>query len=138
MILQSTPVLTVADIEASEAFFAKLGFRRTVEIPHGNGLGFVILTQAGEGGGDGGIGIMLETPEAGSADTGLDPNSFQIGSRLFMSVADLDAAERALAGYDVALPRRDTFYGTTEIGWREPGGNYVIVAQFAANAPDNA
>jgi catechol 2,3-dioxygenase-like lactoylglutathione lyase family enzyme len=132
MILQSTPVLTVADIEESESFFVKLGFRRTVEVPHGDGLGFVILTLGGDAGGDGGIGVMLETPEAGSADTGLPPETFAPGSRLFMSVADLAAAEKALEGYEIALPRRTTFYGAIETGWREPGGNFVIVAQFAA------
>jgi catechol 2,3-dioxygenase-like lactoylglutathione lyase family enzyme len=137
MILQSTPVLTVADIEESEAFFVNLGFRRTVEVPHLDGIGFVILTLQGDHG-DNGISVMLETPEAGEADTSLPADTFQPGSRLFMSVADLDTAERELAGYEVILSRRDTFYGATEIGWREPGGNYVIIAQFAANSPDEA
>lgn len=137
MILQSTPVLTVGDIEQSEAFFLKLGFKRTVEVPHLDKLGFIIMTLRGDHG-DNGISVMLETPEAGEADTGLDRDMFQPGSRLFMSVADLGMAERELEGYEVILPRRETFYGATEIGWREPGGNIVIIAQFAANSPDEA
>ena len=138
MILQSTPVLFVTDIAASEHFFAKLGFARTVEVPHGDGLGFVIMTQGGEGGGDGGIGIMLQTPASAADDTGLEHERFKPGAHLFMSVADLGAAERALAEFDVYMPRRDTFYGATEIGWLEPGGNHVTIAQFAANSPDEA
>jgi len=119
MILQSTPVLFVQDIPASEHFFAKLGFKRTVEVPHGGGLGFVIMTQAGEGGGDGGLGIMLQTATSATDDPGLDPKHFGQGAHLFMSVADLGAAEKALGEFEVFLPRRDTFYGATEIGWRD-------------------
>ena len=136
MILQSTPVLTVDDILASEAFFLKLGFERSVEVAHLDQLGFVILTLGGDRGGERGISVMLETPEAGEADTGLDRDLFRTGARLFMSVADLDMAERELAGYEVVLPRRNTFYGATEIGWREPGGNIVIIAEFAAGAAE--
>ncbi len=138
MILQSTPVLFVQDIPASEHFFAKLGFKRTVEVPHCGGLGFVIMTQAGEGGGDGGLGIMLQTATSATDDTGLDPKHFGQGAHLFMSVADLGAAEKALGEFEVFLTRRDTFYGATEIGWREPGGNYVTIAQMGANSPDEA
>lgn len=138
MILQSTPVLFVQDIPASEHFFAKLGFKRTVEVPHGEGLGFVIMTQAGEGGGDAGLGVMLETAAAAANDSGLDVEMFKSGAHLFMSVADLGSAERALSEFEVFMPRRNTFYGATEIGWREPGGNYVTVAQMGANSPDEA
>ena len=138
MILQSTPVLFVHDIEASEAFFAKLGFKRTVEVPHGEGLGFVIMTQGGEGGGDGGIGVMLQTPRSAADDSGLDQQRFASGAHLFMSVADLGAAEHVLADFEQYMPRRNTFYGATETGFLEPGGNHVTLAQFAANSPDEA
>ncbi len=138
MILQSTPVLFVADVAASEHFFAKLGFKRTVEVPHGEGLGFVIMTQEGEGGGDGGIGVMLQTAGAAADDTGLDAERFKPGAHLFMSVADLSTAEKALHEFEVFMPRRDTFYGATEIGWIEPGGNHITLAQFAANSPAEA
>lgn len=138
MILQSTPVLFVHDIAASEHFFAKLGFKRTVEVPHGEELGFVIMTQAGEGGGDAGIGVMLQTAASAADDSGLDASRFKTGSHLFMSVADLRAAETALSEFEIYMPRRDTFYGATEIGWMEPGGNHIAIAQFAANSPDEA
>jgi hypothetical protein len=42
------------------------------------------------------------------------------------------AVEQALAGEPVILPRRQTFYGSTEIGYREPGGHHVVFAGFPA------
>ncbi len=138
MILQSTPVLFVDSIEASEEFFSHLGLDRTVSVPETGTPHFVILSAGGVGGNDG-IGVMLETRKAGADDAPhLSEAALAAPQHLFMSVADLDAAERALTGYDVVMPRRDTFYGATEIGWREPGGHYVTLAQFAANSPDEA
>jgi predicted enzyme related to lactoylglutathione lyase len=49
---------------------------------------------------------------------------------LFIAVADLDAVEKAVAGAPVVKPRHQTFYGSTEIYVREPGGNTVGFAQF--------
>ena len=49
---------------------------------------------------------------------------------LFITVGNLDAVERALAGATVVKPRHDTFYGSTELYVREPGGNVVGFAQF--------
>ena len=50
---------------------------------------------------------------------------------LFITVDDLDTIEKALAGAPVVKPRHDTFYGSTEIYVREPGGNTVGFAQFS-------
>ena len=49
---------------------------------------------------------------------------------LFITVDDLDAVERAVAGAPVVKPRHQTFYGSTEVYVREPGGNTVGFAQF--------
>ena len=49
---------------------------------------------------------------------------------LFITVDDLDRIERAVAGATIVKPRHDTFYGTTEIYVREPGGNCVGFAQM--------
>ncbi|MFL5607317.1 MAG: VOC family protein, partial [Gemmatimonadaceae bacterium] len=49
---------------------------------------------------------------------------------LFITTQDLDAVERALEGAPVVQPRHTTFYGSTEIYVREPGGNTVGFAQF--------
>ncbi len=138
MILQSTPVLFVDAVEPSEAFFAKLGFERTVAVPDGDddAVGFVILMQGGRN--DSGLGVMIQTRQSARDDmTDADPALFEgSGTFLFLSVADVDAAARALDGYAQFLPRRETFYGATEVGFREPGGHHVVLAQFAANSPD--
>jgi hypothetical protein len=138
MILQSTPVLFVDQIEPTEAFFSKLGFERTVEVPDEDGIGFVILMHGGAN--EDGRGVMVQTRRSARGDmTGADPAIFDQGRTfLFLSVADVDAAARALEGHEIFLEKRETFYGATEIGFREPGGHYVVVAQFAANSPEEA
>jgi len=50
---------------------------------------------------------------------------------LFITVDDLDKVEKSLAGAPVVKPRHQTFYGSTEIYVREPGGNTVGFAQFS-------
>ncbi len=51
-------------------------------------------------------------------------------------VDDIDAIEAAVtgAGAEIVVPRRTTFYGSTEIFVREPAGNVVGFARFAAEA----
>lgn len=138
MILQSTPVLFVDKIKPSEGFFRKLGFERTVMVPEGNGEGFVILMQGGSN--ESGLGVMLQTRTSAIHDMEeADPAIFDKGATfLFLSVADVDAAAKSLDGHEVFLPKRDTFYGASEIGFREPGGHHVVLAQFGANSPDEA
>jgi len=138
MILQSTPVLYVEAIAPSEAFFEKLGFLRTVVVPETGAPSFIIMLHGGRGGGNSGIEVMLQTIESGTQDmANLDAEVFATNkSFLFMSVADVDAAARALGDATLFLPKRNTFYGATEIGFVEPGGHRVVLAQMAANSPD--
>jgi hypothetical protein len=49
---------------------------------------------------------------------------------LFITVDDIDEVERAMAGAPVLKARHETFYGSTELYVREPGGNAVGFAQF--------
>ena len=51
-------------------------------------------------------------------------------THLFIEVEDIDEIAVSLEGFEIVLPRRLTFYGSTEIGYREPGGHYVTFAQF--------
>ena len=139
MILQSTPVLYVETIEPSEAFFEKLGFVRTVVVPDAGDPAFIIMLQGGRGGAsNSGIEIMLQTVKSGTEDMAdVDAEVFRTNkSFLFMSVADVDAAARTLGDATLFLPKRNTFYGATEIGFTEPGGHHVVLAQMAANSPD--
>jgi hypothetical protein len=123
-VAKATPVLAVERIEDVLPFWEALGFKRTVEVPDGDWLGFVILH-------DGTTELMYQT----YASIGHDVPAVLEAARasraiLFVEVPDLDAVERTLAGHPVYLPRRTTFYGSTEIGYRDPAGHYVTFAQF--------
>jgi hypothetical protein len=116
-----TPVLVVDSIEASLPFWKAIGFAVTVEVPEGDVLGFAILS-------DGEREVMYESRELLAKDMPmLEPRR---PSFLFIEVADLDALAGALSAHEVFLPRRETFYGATEIGFREPGGHCITFAQF--------
>jgi uncharacterized glyoxalase superfamily protein PhnB len=130
-ITQTTPVLYVESIAPSLAFFTALGFAKTMEVSEvpdnpNTPLGFCALQQGTQE-------VMLQTHQSAINDAAtMDPAHFKNAhSFLFMQTDDLNAVEQALAGHVVLMPRRTTFYGATEIGWREPGGHVVVVAQFA-------
>ena len=42
---------------------------------------------------------------------------------------DTNFLEKAFAGETPAIPRRRTFYGMDEIGYRDPGGTVVVFAK---------
>jgi hypothetical protein len=121
-----TPVLLVDAIEPCLPFWVdRLGWTKTAEVPHGSTLGFVILAKDD-------IELMYQTWESAREDVGAVAPSGGTSVGLFIEVGDLAAIERQIAGMDIALPRRRTFYGTDEIGVREPGGHLVIFAQPVA------
>ena len=49
---------------------------------------------------------------------------------LFITVGDMEAVEKAVAGAAVVKAKHKTFYGSTELYVREPGGNTVGFAQM--------
>lgn len=122
---KSTPVLIVEAIEPSLPFWQeRLGFSRPVEVPDGNRLGFVILTC-------GTVEVMYQSVASLRGDSGAYAAAFRGDkSFLFVEVDDIDATAAALRGFEVVMPRRETFYGSTEIGYREPGGHFVTFAQM--------
>jgi uncharacterized glyoxalase superfamily protein PhnB len=120
-----TPILYVEEIEPCLAFWTgRLGFEKTAEVPEGDRLGFVILQKDGAQ-------VMYQTRESVKNDVPHLATTPMKGTMLFIVVDDIDAVERALAGVEVAVPRRKTFYGADELFVREPGGNVVGFAQFA-------
>jgi uncharacterized glyoxalase superfamily protein PhnB len=125
--MKLTPVLVVDRVEPCAEFWTgRLGFARTAEVPHDGELGFVILQ-------GGGVELMYQSRASVAAD--LPPLAEgPYRTVLFIEVDDLDAVERALDGVEIVQPRRTTFYGMTEIGVREPGGNVVVFAQPTAAA----
>lgn len=121
-----TPVLMVDAIEPCLALWVdRLGWTKTVEVPEGDKLGFVILAKDGAE-------LMYQTFESVENDIKMKverPRGTSVG--LFIEVSDLEAVVKQIAGLEIALPRRKTFYGMDEIGIREPGGHMVVFAQPA-------
>ncbi|HSL71927.1 MAG TPA: hypothetical protein VK864_16885, partial [Longimicrobiales bacterium] len=97
---------------------------KTVEVPHGDALGFVILVRDG-------VEVMYQTRASVRADIAPLADSPMGGSMLYLEVDDLDAVQEALRGVPPVVPRRTTFYGAQELIVREPGGNSVAFAQYA-------
>ena len=122
-----TPVLIVDSIESVLPLWDALGFARTVEVPHGDGLGFVILAADG-------LEVMYQTFASIRDD---DPAALDAAPRafgaagLFIEVDDLDAYESKLPpATDVFVRRRKTFYNSTETIVRDAAGNVITFAQF--------
>jgi uncharacterized glyoxalase superfamily protein PhnB len=125
-IMKITAVLIVESIEKSLPFWVgRMGFEKTVEVPEGDRLGFVILS-------GGGAELMLQTAESVRKD---EPKFAPTGDRsasIFIEVDDFDDARKRLEGYPVAMAERTTFYGMREIGVFEPSGHIVIFAARTA------
>lgn len=119
-----TAVLAVETVEGSLDFWERrLGFERIATVPHENTIGFALLMKDG-------VEVMLQSVASILADLGA--NTGEVNGRsaaLFIEVGDLQAVEQALTGYPVEMAKRETFYGTIEIGVREPGGHFVVFAE---------
>jgi uncharacterized glyoxalase superfamily protein PhnB len=124
---QLTPVLIVDAVEPCVKFWTeRLGFSVTNEVPGPEGkLVFASVQQ-------GAIEIMYQTRASVLDDQpGAAHDLTGHSVALFITVDNLDEIERSLAGAPVVKPRHQTFYGSTEIYVREPGGNTVGFAQFS-------
>jgi len=121
-----TPVLVVDEVEPCLRFWTeRLGLTAENQVPGDDGR----LVFASVKGGDVEVmyqtraSVLAERPEAASEIVGHS-------TVLFITVDDLDTIETALAGCPVVKPRHETFYGSTELYVKEPGGNVVGFAQF--------
>ena len=116
-------------VVGGQEIFLRTADTVTTEVPHDDGLGFVILEKDG-------YEIMLQTTASMKADVPatVPPPG---GSVLYLEVADLSAIERAVAGHELLVPRRKTFYGAEEIFVREPGGNEIGFAQFGGSGAES-
>ncbi len=120
--MKITAVLFVDEIEPSLPFWiGRLGFEKTVAVPEGEKLGFVILQK-------GDAELMLQTHNSLKKDV---PALAALAPRtagLYIEVPDFEDLLKRLAGAEVVMPVRKTFYGMKEIVVREPGGNCVCFA----------
>lgn len=123
---QLTPVLIVDAVEPGVAFWVeRLGFTMENQVPGPDGK-LIFASVAKDG-----IEVMYQTKASVVAD---NPGAAaDLGGKsivLFIAVEDLGSVERAVAGAPVVKPRHETFYGSTELYVREPGGHTVGFAQF--------
>lgn len=121
-----TPVLFVEEIEPCLAFWMeRLGFAKTTEVPHGSKLGFVTLARDG-------VEIMYQTYASAEQDAPGAIKHNPPATYLYIEVTGLSEIISKLGGAAVTMQERNTFYGAREIGFREPGGNSITFAEFAA------
>jgi len=116
-----TPNLIVERIEDCLPFWVdRLGFEKTIEVPHADRLGFVILKR-------GVVELMLQSRASlhdDVADIAADPGH----AVLYCEVPDLAPIRSALKGWPRAAPERTTPYGAREIIVRDPAGHVVFFA----------
>ncbi|HEY1219075.1 MAG: ribose 5-phosphate isomerase A [Bryobacteraceae bacterium] len=127
--MKITAALMPEAIEACLPFWVdRMGFAKTVEVPEGDRLGFVILARDGAE-------LMLQTVESVRQDlAAFAPDGPPRGTGLFIEVGDFADVVERLAGYPIALAERTTFYGMREIGVFAPGGHVVVFAAPIAPA----
>jgi len=127
MVKKLTPVLFVDKIEPVLPFWTEhLGFVKTVEVPDGDRLAFVILQQ-------GTVEVMYQTYASVDKDLpAILPDVRKGPTFLYIEVENLDALKPALKSATVYLPERTTFYGAREIGVRDPAGHFLTFAQMSA------
>ncbi len=122
-----TPVLFVEEIEPCLKFWTeRMGFKNAGQVPDGNKLGFVMLQKDGTE-------LMYQTFASQEKD---NPAITQIAKKgptfLYIEVDKLDAIITAMKGVEVVLPERKTFYGSREIGVKDPAGHIITFAEFVA------
>jgi uncharacterized glyoxalase superfamily protein PhnB len=113
--------LIVESIEDCLPFYIeRLGFTKSIEVPHDGKLGFVALAR-------GELELMLQSGASLAADlAGIDPAGFR--AALYIEVEALAPIRTALTGWPLVVPERTTFYGAREIIVRDPAGNVVAFA----------
>jgi uncharacterized glyoxalase superfamily protein PhnB len=124
---QLTPVLIVEAVEPCLKFWVdRLGFAVTNQVPGPDGKLIFASVQLGP------VEIMYQT-RASVVDEqpGTAKDLMGHSVALFITVENLDTVVRSLDGAPVVKPRHKTFYGSTEIYVREPGGNTVGFAEFS-------
>ena len=121
----------VDEIEPSlKLWINQLGFEKIVEVPEGDKLGFVILQKPG-------VEVMLQSRPSIRKDAGAAAEiMLKASSHLYIEVEDFADVLKRVAGAEVVVPERTTFYGMREIWIREAG--YVLGFAARSQAPAQA
>jgi uncharacterized glyoxalase superfamily protein PhnB len=124
-----TPVLFVQDVEPCVKFWMdRFGFEKTAEVPDGDKLAFAMLQK-------GGVELMYQSFASADKDVTAVSQMVRKGPTfLYVEVDNLEETINAVEGSEIVMPERKTFYGSTEIGIKDPGGHFITFAEFAAPA----
>jgi uncharacterized glyoxalase superfamily protein PhnB len=119
-----TALLFAEEIEPSVKFWVeRLGFTKAIEVPDGNKLAFAALQKEN-------LELMYQSYKSADDDLGAVVQSVRRGPTfLYVDVENLDQLIAAMKGVEVTMPVRTTFYGSKEIGVKEPAGHIVTFAQ---------
>lgn len=122
-----TPVLYADELEPCVKFWSeRFGLQKTVEVPDGNRLGFVILQK-------GNVELMYQSYTSARKDAPGIASEIEGGRTfLYIEVEKLEPFIAATKNANVVLPVRTTFYGATEIGVKDPAGHVVVFAEMGA------
>jgi len=123
-----TPVMIVEEIEPCVRFWKeRMGFEVTAEVPEGDKLGFVILAKDG-------VQLMYQSWASVKKDVpALAVGDFRPGINLYFVVDNINDVEAKLRDVQKVIPRRETFYGATEVGVRDPAGYVMCFSQHKEN-----
>ena len=123
-----TPVMFVQDVEPCVKFWVEgFDFHTAAEVPDGDKVAFAMLQK-------GNVELMYQSYASADKDVGTRISEVvrKGPTFLYVEVDNLDATISAVKGAEVVMPKRKTFYGSTEIGIKDPAGHYVTFAEFGA------
>lgn len=122
-----TPILFVEEVEPCLKFWVeRFGFQKAAEVPDGNKLAFAMLQK-------GSVELMYQSYASADKDVTTISQQVRKGPTfLYVEVDNLEETISAIRGTEVVMPQRNTFYGSKEIGIKDPAGHYVTFAQFTA------
>ncbi len=123
-----TPVLFVQDVEPCVKFWVgRFGFEKTAEVPDGDHLAFAMLQK-------GNVELMYQSFASADKDVStISPMVRKGPTFLYVEVDSLEETINAVKGAEVVMPKRKTFYGSIEIGIKDPAGHFVTFAEFTAS-----
>jgi uncharacterized glyoxalase superfamily protein PhnB len=123
-----TAVLFAEEIESSVKFWVeRFGFEKTAEVPEGDKLAFAMLQKDN-------VELMYQSYASADKDVGttISQQIRKGPTFLYVEVDNLEQTISAVKGAEIVMPKRQTFYGSTEIGVKDPAGHHITFAQFAA------
>jgi uncharacterized glyoxalase superfamily protein PhnB len=122
-----TALLFAQELEPSIQFWTEqLGFQKTVEVPEGDKIGFVLMEKNG-------VELMYQSFLSVEKDSAATAAVARKGPTfLYVEVENLDVTLAATRGAEIVMPVRTTFYHAREFGIKDPAGHYIIFAQQGA------